>query len=148
MVGRRRWLNALIGATAFIGAALAAMRPDPYAFLDRFHPVDLMRNGPPVHLPGGNPTVTVKFLEFKECDASAVRTALLRAFPPVSAPALHVCENSSYMSWDGKGGDHLWFSHDGTITDSGWQFEVDRDETWLDRQMAALRDITIRGSDR
>jgi hypothetical protein len=122
---------------ALITVGLLAPRPNPYAFLDRFQAIDLMRISPPVHLPGGKQTVTVKFLQFADSDAPAVRAALLRE---LGEPAVDSSPEDSFLHWD-RGRDHVWFTREEWIRNSAWQLEVDRDETWLDRQIAGVRSL-------
>jgi hypothetical protein len=141
MGSRRQLAIGAIAALAFAGVVLAATRPNRYAFLDRFHPIDLMRTGLPVTLPSSEPTVIVKLLQFRDSDSEAVRAALLREFPPVSEPTVDTYENSQYVKWEGEDGNHLLWCHEDWPPDSGWQLEVHRDETWFDRQIAGVRSL-------
>jgi hypothetical protein len=134
-------------ALTIAGAAwFARPKPDPYAFLDAFKPTDLLHpSRQRAGLPLVKPLVYVKQLSFAASDSIAVHGALERNLTPANGFEL-VRTDSVIKEWRRSDGERVVYflgpvyePHTGSIETFALQVQITREETWFDRQLAAVR---------
>jgi hypothetical protein len=139
---RRRWIWIPVGVfTLFVAAILwmARPRPDPYAFLSRFHPEYRYWTS---DMAGSTPKKGMTVV-FRLRDGDTVRQALEKELTP-EAGFRKLPTHPDWLEWKRNNGDQVSFAPAEDVTENGkqsecWFFEVEREETWMSQKLAALR---------